>query len=216
MGFRACLLDVYETVLTCDYERMAAQIQEVAGIDGRLWHEVVGDLGPGVTDGRVSLSGLYAEVIRRSGAAGRDGFVQELVDRDHHLLRESARLYGDTVPLLERLRSRGVMTALVSNCAENTRPLLDDLGLIGLVDEVVLSCEVGAAKPEPTIYEHALSRLGVAAGEAVFVDDQPAYCVGAAALGLRALRLCRDPNDRPDGRVPSIASLTDVEHHFTA
>jgi putative hydrolase of the HAD superfamily len=215
MGFRACLLDVYETVLTCDFEALVVEMRAVAGVDREVWRSVTTDLGPALTDGRISIAEMYTETVRRSGAPVPDGFVSELVQRDYQVLRQTARLYGDTVPLLESLRSRGVRTALVSNCAENTRPLLDDLGLIGLVDEVVLSCEVGAAKPEPTIYEHALSQLGVAAGEAVFVDDQPAYCEGAAALGLRALRLCRDPNDRPDPRAPTIATLAALEHLFT-
>ena len=30
----------------------------------------------------------------------------------------------------------------MSNCADNTRPLLEWLGLSSLVDELVLSCEV--------------------------------------------------------------------------
>ena len=55
-------------------------------------------------------------------------------------------LYDDVVPFLESLRAAGVPTAFVSNCAENTRPLLDSLGLSDLVDHLVLSCEIGAAK----------------------------------------------------------------------
>jgi putative hydrolase of the HAD superfamily len=214
MAFRACLLDVYDTVLTCDYDRMVAEIRASAGIDGEVWRGVVGDLGPAVTDGRLSLAGMYEEIIRRSGRPVSTGIVQELVDRDYDLLRESARLFDETVPALQLLRGRGVRTAFVSNCAENTRLLLDELDLIRLVDAVVLSCEVGAAKPDPPIFEHALRQLGVPAAESVFVDDQRGYCDGAAALGIHAVRICRDRGEAPGGHEPTISSLTDLDALF--
>jgi len=51
-------------------------------------------------------------------------------------------------------------------------PLLAELGVDALADTMVLSCEVGAAKPAPEIFQCALDRLGVTADAAVFVDDQ--------------------------------------------
>jgi putative hydrolase of the HAD superfamily len=117
-------------------------------------------------------------------------------------------LHDDTMPFLETLRTKGVRMAFVSNCADNTHPLLDVLGLSGLVDELVLSCEVGAAKPDPAIFEAALERLGVAPDEALFVDDQQDYCDGAAALGIRAVRI-----DRFDGSGP-VTTLTELSPYF--
>jgi FMN phosphatase YigB (HAD superfamily) len=57
---------------------------------------------------------------------------------------------------------------------------------------VILSFEVGAAKPSPEIYRAALERLDVRAGDAMFVDDQAAYCDGAAALGIQTALIVRD------------------------
>ena len=95
------------------------------------------------------------------------------------------------MPFLEALRELGVRTAFVSNCAENTRPLLDRLGLTALVDELVLSCEVRAVKPDPAIFEVAVERLGVLPGESLFVDDQLAFCRAAEAAGIRAVQIDR-------------------------
>ena len=41
--------------------------------------------------------------------------------------------------------------------------MLEELGLADLVDAVVLSCEIGCAKPSSAIYRSALDRLGVEA-----------------------------------------------------
>ena len=91
--------------------------------------------------------------------------------------------------------------ALVSNCGDSTRALLDYLGVIPLADAVVLSCEVGSMKPSPDIYLTALDDLGVAAADAVMIDDQPGFCAGAEAVGVRAIQIVRP---ELDGRGPPV------------
>jgi putative hydrolase of the HAD superfamily len=109
-----------------------------------------------------------------------------------------------------------VRTAIVSNCSEHTRDLLVKLGVPELVDAVVLSCEVGAAKPSAQIFRHALEQLGVPAGAALFVDDQRAFCAGAVALGISAAQIVRGELDGIDVEVPAegttmVRSLPEVE-----
>src|SRR6266511_841645 len=109
--------------------------------------------------------------------------------------------------------SRGVRTALVSNCSRSTRPVVDDLGLEREMDAVVLSFEVGAAKPDAAIYRAALDRLRSEPSDAAFVDDQSIYCDGAAALGMRTYLIQRDPSQEEpaasDGHtiIPDLAAL---------
>jgi HAD superfamily hydrolase (TIGR01509 family) len=63
--------------------------------------------------------------------------------------------------------------------------VVERFGLNDEFDAVILSFEVGAQKPEPEIYRFALERLGVQdPARAIFVDDQTAYCDGAAVVGL--------------------------------
>jgi putative hydrolase of the HAD superfamily len=63
---------------------------------------------------------------------------------------------------------------------------LEELEVGARVDVVVLSGEVGARKPEPAIFERALSELGVDAANALFVGDRLVDDIqGAAAVGMR-------------------------------
>jgi len=103
--------------------------------------------------------------------------INALVDLDHELLLGTVHVFDDVVPFLEALAARGVDLAIVSNCSENTRGLLEATGLTDRVDALVLSCEIGATKPSPTIYRAALDGLGVDARDAVFVDDQRGFVV---------------------------------------
>jgi putative hydrolase of the HAD superfamily len=50
---------------------------------------------------------------------------------------------------------------------------------------MVISAELGVAKPDPAIYRFTLERLGVPAGAAVFVDDMPRNLEAASAVGMR-------------------------------
>ena len=81
---------------------------------------------------------------------------------------------------------------MVSNCSNSTRPVVDRLGMAEEVDAIILSFEVGSAKPEAGIYVAALEQLGVGAESALFVDDQEGYCDGAAAVGMPSVQIQRD------------------------
>ena len=90
--------------------------------------------------------------------------------------------------LVDRVRPQAAL-ALVSN----TNPLhfgtLDHrLGLRERFDHVSVSHEVGALKPEPAIFRHALDGLGVDPDRAWFTDDLDQNLAGARALGIRTHR----------------------------
>ena len=53
-------------------------------------------------------------------------------------------------------------------------------------DEVIVSGEVGFAKPSPEIYEIAADRLGLRCDECVFVDDRDMFVEAARGVGMNA------------------------------
>ena len=58
------------------------------------------------------------------------------------------RPYPDAAPALGRLRLLGIRSAVVSNWDVSLRGVLGEIGLGGLVDDIVVSAEAGAAKPD--------------------------------------------------------------------
>jgi len=62
--------------------------------------------------------------------------------------------------------------------------LLEPVGLGGLLEAVVTSVDVGAAKPDPRPLTEALRRLGVEPGRAVYVGDAASDRDAAAAAGV--------------------------------
>ena len=87
---------------------------------------------------------------------------------------------------VEALRSlRGsAKTAIVSNAWPQMRTRMANVGLLDMVDTVVLSCEVGYAKPDPRIYATALQRVERRPAETLFIDDTPGHVATARSLGM--------------------------------
>ena len=52
---------------------------------------------------------------------------------------------------------------------------------------MAFSYEIGTTKPDPKSYEVIADKLGVNPDEVVFIDDQPRYCEGAEAFGMKAV-----------------------------
>ena len=191
----ACLLDAYDTIVHTDFSAHRDELPKLAGISADAMSREFGRLAPALSVGEISITEAYAEILRARGVEPRPDLVRAMADKSRELLLLSGHLYDDVLPVLNTLRSRGIKTAIVSNCNENTRDLLVELGVAALADVLALSNEVGAVKPAAQIYQYALDKLGVAAESALFVDNNATFCAGAAALGIRAVQIVRKPRE---------------------
>jgi len=199
----AVLVDLYDTLVWTDWPVLRERIEERAALSGRA-------LLDGFEKTRVarsigtygSIEGDLAQVLLAAGLERDDELAAELAETITTFLQTGVHLWDDSLVALRDLRAKGLRTAVVSNCDHGTRPVVERLGLTEETDAVVLSFEAGVAKPDAGIYRKALDALGAAAEEAVFVDDQLAYCEGAKAVGIRPYLIVRD-DARPLEGVPS-------------
>jgi HAD superfamily hydrolase (TIGR01509 family) len=211
----AYLLDAYDTIVYTDFSAHRNELPKLAGISADAMYREFGRLAPALSVGEISITEAYAEILRACGVEPRPDLVRAMADKSRELLLLSGHLYDDVRPFLRTLRSRGIKTAIVSNCNENTRDLLVELGVAALADVLALSNEVGAVKPTAQIYQYALDKLGVAAESALFVDNNATFCAGAATLGIRAVQIVRKPreDDEAEGAhwAEVVRSLTELE-----
>jgi putative hydrolase of the HAD superfamily len=118
--------------------------------------------------------------------------------------------YPEVPAVLQELRAAGMRLVVVSNWDCALPDWLSAAGLLELVNGVVTSAEVGAAKPDRRIFEEALRVAAVTAGEAIHVGDSVEKDVeGARAAGIRPILVARDPShDLPGAEVvPSLTGL---------
>lgn len=93
--------------------------------------------------------------------------------------------YSDVRPAVDRLLSVGVRVAALTNgSAANTAKLLDRNGLADAFELVMSVDEVGAWKPRPEPYHHALERLGLPGDRVAMVAVHAWDIHGAHSAGL--------------------------------
>jgi putative hydrolase of the HAD superfamily len=128
--------------------------------------------------------------------------------------------YADVLPALRDLRERGVALVIASDWDCSLPEWLRPTGIAELVDGVVTSAEVGAAKPDPAAFERALELVGTRPEDAWHVGDSLVEDVeGARRAGVRPVLIARDEDagrsadPRPDGT--NVVSSSHGEHETT-
>ena len=107
-------------------------------------------------------------------------------------------LYPDVRPTFDRLRAAGILLGVVSDWGHGLEALVLELGLADDLCFVVVSSRLGIAKPDPHVFELALSRIGVPAARALYVGDTYVKDVlGARAAGIEPVLLDRGGSAPP-------------------
>lgn len=89
--------------------------------------------------------------------------------------------------VLQALHPHYPLYALSNNNPLLWRGIQEICSSLDLFSGIFLSQEIGLLKPDPRAFVYVLDRIGLAAGEVVLVDDNPACVAQAQVLGLHAL-----------------------------
>jgi HAD superfamily hydrolase (TIGR01549 family) len=216
---RAVLLDAFGTLVRMDppAPHLRAALLRHGGVD-------VGE--------EVAERGFRAEIAYylAHNAEGRDAAsLEDLRDRCAAVLHEAIKrpeldrsvvrramleslrfeAFDDAPPALRELRALGVRLVVASNWDCSLPSVLERIGLAPLVDAVLSSAVVGAAKPDRRLFAAGLVAAGCEAGEALYAGDSvEADVAGARAAGLRAVLVDRE-GVGPEG-IPRVGSLTEL------
>ncbi len=166
-----------------------------------------------VLAGRMDLDAAridrFARLFRAVGYEPDDALALEAASLYRAGYVDSRREVAGAAALLAALRAHVQVVVVSNNLLNEQREKIRHCGLEPLVDLLVVSEEVGVAKPDPAIFAAALARAGCDATEAVMVGDSWANDVeGARAAGVRPVWFNPDGAPLPDPTVRMIASLT--------
>jgi HAD superfamily hydrolase (TIGR01509 family) len=140
-------------------------------------------LGPAVTTGALTyrewMDAIRDEVIGEHG----EGVAGALDEWEANVGRVD-------LPMLQVLRDvrRHCTAAVLSNGTTRLRRDLHALDLHDEFDLIFNTAELGVAKPDPKVFRVVLGQMGVAAHDALFIDDLAENVHGARSAGLRAHR----------------------------
>ena len=168
---------------------------------------------------RVDMRGTWRfimrECFRKFRIAVSDARLDELTEEFASRLVRSVALLPGAYDALQRIRAAGVRLALLTNGDPRIqRAKLAHCNLAECFDLLVIEGEFGIGKPDPSVYRHALERLGCSPGDVLMAGDNLEFDVLAPTrLGIASVWVSRrgvlppkcDP--QPLGVVRSIAEL---------
>lgn len=182
MSIRAVFFDLGGVLLRTEFQAPRQQLAERLGMEYDDLVKIVFDSDSGIraTIGEISSEQHWDSVMKRLKrpaselpAIRDEFFAGDILDRT----------------LLDYLRAlRGkYKTGLISNAWGDLRDFIVREKFDDAFDKMIISAEVGAAKPEPKIFQIALEQLGVRPNEAVFVDDFLINIEGCEKVGIKGI-----------------------------
>ncbi|CAM3944745.1 HAD family hydrolase [Tsukamurella strandjordii] len=114
-------------------------------------------------------------------------------------------IYPDTAAVLRAVRDAGLKVGVLSNIGYDIRPAFEREGIDGLVDEFVLSFEVGHVKPDAEIFRVASAALGLPPEEVLMVGDSAEADGASRTIGCGFAQVDPVPvAQRPDGLLVAV------------
>jgi putative hydrolase of the HAD superfamily len=214
-GVRAVLFDLWGTLVASPAELRGACFRAMAsdlGVDPRCYadafRESHGERFIGATG---SLSDTVLTMAERCGGAPGRQAVTRAAKRRLDLTRSLLKPSDETLLVLDELRARGFLLALVTDSSTETPTLWKETMLAARLDHTAFSCLLGVCKPDPSLFLHACKGLEVAPRHCAYVGDGGGHeLTAAAALGMRVVRL-RVPGDEASDRYDDDHSFAGAE-----
>ena len=148
-----------------------------ATLDATAWAQVIGTLEPGWDPWTELEKQVGHPVDREPIRAARQARHLALIDRE--LVRPGVEAW------LDEARELGLSVGLASSSSRQwVTTYLKRLGILDRFAAIVTGDRVPHTKPDPAVYRLALSELGVAAVDALAVEDSPNGIAAAKAAGL--------------------------------
>ena len=182
MSIRAVFFDLGGVILRTEYQAPRQQLAERLGMEYDDLDRLVfnSDSGIQASLGAITSQQHWEAVLKRLKRPTDE--LQSIRD---------AFFAGDILDrqLLDFLRSlRGThKTGLISNAWSDLRDYLVREKIDDAFEHIIISAEVGVAKPEPKIFQNALEQAGVKPKEAVFVDDFYVNIEGCEKVGMKGI-----------------------------
>ncbi|OAB25447.1 haloacid dehalogenase [Paenibacillus macquariensis subsp. defensor] len=136
--------------------------------------------------------------------------------------RSRPHVYEETFQVLEELRGKVKLLLLTNGCPTLQQEKLDGVPeLAPYFDEIIISGKFGKGKPDVSIFNHALSRLGVTNDQALMVGDKLTTDIrGGLAAGIQTVWINRtnkpvDPEIVPNFEIEHLSQLHKIIAQFS-
>ena len=182
MTIRAVFFDLGGVIVRTEYQAPREQLAERLGMEYDDLDKIVfnSETGLQASTGAITSDQHWEAIMKRlkrplveMPSIRQEFFAGDIIDHD----------------ILNFLRSLRIThkTGLISNAWSDLRDYMMREKMIDAFEHIIISAEVGVAKPEPGIFQIALQQAGVSPDEAVFVDDFYVNIEGCEKVGIKGI-----------------------------
>ena len=203
---RAVIFDMFETMIT-HYQSplyFSAQMAEDAGIPKDtfqpLWYQTEKER----TIGKRTFEEVISMILRENHCYS-EPLLHKIVEKRIATKEECFRhLHSEIIPLLSKLKEKGLYVGLISNCFSEEADVIRKSQLFPYFDGVYLSYEQGIQKPDQEIFLRCMDGFSVKAQECIYVGDGGSFELEAAReVGMKAVQAVwylQEGTMQPSGR----------------
>jgi putative hydrolase of the HAD superfamily len=165
-----------------DLDLVAEQTATALGLSVSEALDVIGQSREAKKNG-IAMELFWQDYERRSGKALPLNWSEQFVE----IKRLSIRSRPEMLELVDHLRECGYRVALFSNTTVPRAAFIRALGVYDHFDPVVLSCDIGVAKPHPRAFKVLMDTLGVASEACLFIDNDAENVAAARRCGMECI-----------------------------
>jgi len=148
------------------------------------------------------------------GATLSDTWVDDLTEDIHARIAQGVDVFDGVLELLDALDEAQVPIYVASNGTLKRMSL--SLGPSGIWDRLsgrIMSCEAFAAKPDPAMIQHAITKTGADPAKSFMIDDSIPGCQAGINAGVNTIGFATEGQDAALAAVGAIVanSMADVQ-----
>ena len=202
LKLKVILFDLDDTLLdskTAEYNAIVSfkkVFNEFNNIDeksfARMWHSIITELYEKYLEGKISFEQQRVERIKKLffevNINVKDDEAKEKFNIYLNLYKENWILFDDAIEVLETLKNNYKLAIITNGDGIQQREKLQKTKIEKYFSEIIISSEIGVAKPDKQIFEVACKNLNIKSQECIMIGDKYKTDVqGAINAGIKAI-----------------------------
>ncbi len=203
MQYKAIIFDLYGTLVPIFsrkvYDPVLVKMAKILNVSYQKFWKIKAETINDRSLGKLSAEEHIKEIGRRLNVSVNKTQMEKISAINNEFTRNSLIPKTEVLQGLNRLKCKGYLLGLITNC-NNTVPMLyPNSPLAQYIDTPIFSCEEHIKKPSPRIYEIACERLNVKPEECIYVGDGSSEeLTGASTVGMQPILIRTNLSDAYD------------------
>ena len=181
-SIKAIILDFGGVIFTGKLEDIQHKLAQKIGLPQSVFIEQYNRHARALVTGTMPAEEFAKELARTTHKTSH-----EILDSWRNIYLETMNMNPNILAVLESLKKQYIVTA-ITNTNSLHAALNKSRGTYDCVDSIIISCDVGLAKPDVRIFQKILARYNLKPEECIFIDDRSENIIAAKTAGFHTIR----------------------------